>query len=39
MIQPGKSDADDIEVDSFNQYLSAEFVVNRDGDVATAKVI
>ena len=39
MMQPEKSDADDIEFDSFDQYLSAEFVVNQDGDVATAKVI
>ena len=39
MNQAAKSEADDIEFDSFDQYLSAEFVVNRDGDVATAKVI
>ena len=39
MIQPAKSDADDIEFDSFDQYLSAEFAVNQDGETATAKVI
>jgi hypothetical protein len=39
MIQPAKSEADDIEFDSFDQYLSAEFVVNRDGEMATVKVI
>jgi hypothetical protein len=39
MNQAAKSEADNIEFDSFDQYLSAEFVVNRDGDVATAKVI
>jgi hypothetical protein len=38
-IQPAKCEADDIEFDYFDQYLSAEFVVNRDGDMATAKVI
>ena len=39
MIQPARCEADDIEFDSFDQYLSAEFVVNRDGEMATAKVI
>jgi hypothetical protein len=39
MYQPAKVDADDIEFDSFDQYLNSEFMVNQDGDVATAKVI
>ncbi|KAI2490038.1 Reverse transcriptase (RNA-dependent DNA polymerase) [Fragilaria crotonensis] len=39
MNQPAKPDADDIEFDSFDQYLSAEFMVNQDGETATAKVI
>ena len=27
-----------MEFDSFDQYLSADFIVHRDGDTATAKV-
>jgi hypothetical protein len=32
MIQPAKSDIDDIEFDVFDQYLSAEIAVNWDGN-------
>jgi hypothetical protein len=39
MNQPAKLEADDIEFDSFDQYLNAEFGVNRDGETAIAKVI
>jgi Reverse transcriptase (RNA-dependent DNA polymerase) len=39
MNQPAKSDADDIEFDSFDQYLSSEFMVNQDGEAAIAKVV
>ena len=39
MNQPAKLDADDIEFDSFDQYLNSEFMVNQDGDIATAKVV
>ena len=39
MNQPAKSEADDIEFDSFDQYLSSEFVINQDGNPAMAKVI
>ena len=39
MIQPAKIEADEIEFDSFDQYLNAEFTVNRDGDTAFAKVV
>ena len=39
MIQPAKSDADDIEYETFDQYISAEFLVNRNGETASAKVV
>jgi hypothetical protein len=39
MNQPAKLEADDIEFDSFDKYLNAEFGVNRDGETAIAKVI
>jgi hypothetical protein len=39
MNQPAKFDADDIEFDSFDQSLNSEFIVNQDGEMATAKVI
>ena len=42
MNQPAKLDANDIEFDSFDQckqYLSSEFVVNQDGEKATAKKV
>ena len=39
MIQPPKSEADDIEYETFDQYLSAEFIVNKDGEPAPAKVV
>jgi hypothetical protein len=39
MNQPAKSDADDVAFETFDQYLQSEFYVNKDGDVATAKVV
>ncbi|KAI2502107.1 hypothetical protein MHU86_12337 [Fragilaria crotonensis] len=39
MYQPAKLDADDVEFDSFDQYLSSEFLVNQNGEPTTAKVI
>jgi hypothetical protein len=39
MHQSAKLDADDVEFDSFDQYLSSEFLVNQDGEPTTAKVI
>jgi hypothetical protein len=39
MNQPAKSDADDVEFKTFDQYLQSEFYVNKDGHVATAKVV
>ncbi|KAI2498321.1 Reverse transcriptase (RNA-dependent DNA polymerase) [Fragilaria crotonensis] len=39
MNQPAKRDADDIEFDSFDQYLNSEFLVNNDGETAMARVV
>ncbi len=39
MYQSAKLDADDVEFDSFDQYLSSEFLVNQDSEPTTAKVI
>ena len=39
MIQPAKSDADDIEYETFDKYISAEFLVNRNGETVPAKVV
>ena len=39
MIQPPKSDADDIEYETFDRYIGAEFMVNSNGDSVPAKVI
>ena len=39
MNQPAKIDADDIEFETFDQYLNSEFMINQDGDAAIAKVV
>jgi hypothetical protein len=38
MMQPDKPDADDLEYETFDQYLGAEFAVNLNGEQTTAKV-
>ena len=38
MMQPDKPDADDLEFETFDQYIGAEFVVNLNGEPTTAKV-
>ena len=39
MNQPAKEDADDIEFETFDRYLNSEFMVNKDGEQAMAKVV
>ena len=39
MIQPPKLDADEIEYETFDQYIGAEFMVNSNGDSVPAKVV
>lgn len=39
MNRQTKRDADDIEFDTFDQYLNSELMVNRDGEAAMAKVV
>jgi hypothetical protein len=39
MSQPAKQDADDIEFETFDQYLNSEFMVNKDGENSMAKVV
>jgi hypothetical protein len=39
MIQPPKSDAKDIEYETFDRYIGAEFMVNSNGESIPAKVI
>jgi hypothetical protein len=39
MIQPPKSDIEDIEYETFDRYIGAEFMVNSKGDSVPAKVI
>jgi hypothetical protein len=39
MNQPAKEDADDIEFETFDRYLNSEFMVNKDGEHAMAKVV
>jgi hypothetical protein len=38
MMQDPKSDADDVEFETFDQYLGAEFLVNLNGETTMAKV-
>jgi hypothetical protein len=38
MLQASKPDADEIEFDTFDQYLGAEFLVNSNGETAMATV-
>ena len=38
MMQSDKPDADDVEYETFDQYLGAEFIVNWNGEPTTAKV-
>ena len=38
MLQQPSADADDIEFDTFDQYLGAEFIVNSNGETAMATV-
>ena len=38
MLRDSKSDADEIEFDTFDQYLGAEFLVNSNGETALATV-
>ena len=38
MLQDPKSDADEVEFDTFDQYLGAEFLVNSNGETAMARV-
>ena len=39
MNQPAKREADEIEFDTFDQYLNSEFLVNNDGETAMARVV
>ena len=39
MIQPAMKESGDIEFETFDQYINAEFRINQDGDAAMAKVI
>ena len=38
MLQDPKSDADDVEFETFDQYLGAEFMVNSNGETSLARV-
>jgi hypothetical protein len=38
-IQPAKQHADEIEFETFDQYLNSEFMVCQDGKTAVAKVV
>jgi hypothetical protein len=38
MLQPDKPEADDIEFETFDQYIGAEFLVNQNGESVPAKV-
>ena len=38
MLQPEKPEADDLEFETFDQYIGAEFVVNLNGEPTMAKV-
>ena len=38
MLQPTKPDADEIEHETYDQYIGAEFLVNDNGDTVAAKV-
>ena len=39
MNQPAKRHADEIEFETFDQYLNSEFMFNKDGETAMAKVV
>jgi hypothetical protein len=38
MLQPDRHETDDVEFETFDQYIGAEFLVNQNGDSMPAKV-